>query len=316
MRALLSRLSGNRRLGIAENKGRYDLPLNQSAGTHFLVLLVALMTFLAMMAITATMMLGGITQHWSSGLENKLTIEIPALKPDGKIREPSEIQSLSDGLSKTLKANPNIKSLEVLTKEQINELVAPWLGDDAVLNDIPLPGLISLHLHIRDDAKLVQIKKAAERAAPDIRLDTHESWLGDILRLARTMKLSSLIVTLIIIFTTVTAIAGAIRSRMAEHRADIELLHLMGASDLYITRQLQRHAVVLTFKGSAFGVLSAFVILFVLSLIGGDNADGLLPALSFSSVQIAFLLILPLFAGLIASQTARFTVLRVLGQMP
>ena len=42
----------DRKLGIAEGKGRYDLPLNQSAGTHFLTLLVALMTFLAMMAFS------------------------------------------------------------------------------------------------------------------------------------------------------------------------------------------------------------------------------------------------------------------------
>ncbi len=316
MKALLSRLTGNRRLGIADNNGRYDLPLNQSAGTHFLVLLVALMTFLAMMAITATMMLGGITKHWSSGLENKLTIEIPALKPDGKIREPAEIKALSDTVSKTLNTNPNIESLEVLSQEQINELVAPWLGDDVVLDDIPLPGLISVHLHIRDDEKLTQIKKTVERAASDIRLDTHESWLSDILRLARTMKLSSLIVTLIITFTTVTAIAGAIRSRMAEHKADIELLHLMGASDLYITHQLQRHAIILTLKGSACGAVSALMILFFLSIISGGGENGLLPGLSFSGLQILFLLALPAFAGLIASQTARFTVLRVLGQMP
>ena len=165
-------LPGNKRLGVADNKGRYDLPLNQSAGTHFLVLLVALMTFLAMMAITATMMLGGVTKHWSSGLENKLTIEIPALKPNGKIRDHNEIQALSDTLTKTLKPNPNIKSLDVLSQAEINELVSPWLGDDIVLDDIPLPGLISVQLHIRDDEKLQQIKTTIERAAPDIRLDT------------------------------------------------------------------------------------------------------------------------------------------------
>ncbi|MEZ5813305.1 MAG: permease [Alphaproteobacteria bacterium] len=312
----MSRLTGNRRLGIAENKGRYDLPLNQSAGTHFLVLLVALMTFLAMMAITATMVLGGVTKHWSSGLENKLTIEIPALKPDGKLREAGDIKALSEGVTKALEASPNIKNLEVLGQTEIHQLVSPWLGDDVVLDDIPLPGLISLHVHIRDDEKLAQIEKAVKEVAPDIRVDTHESWLDDILRLARTMKLSSLVVTLIITLTTVTAIAGAIRSRMAEHKADIELLHLMGASDLYITRQLRRHAVVLTLKGSVFGAGAAILILFALSLMSGGAETGLLPGLSFSAAQIIFLAVLPLFAGIIASYTARFTVLRVLGQMP
>lgn len=306
---------GNRRLGIAENKGRYDLPLNQSAGTHFLVLLVALMTFLAMMALVATMFLGGVSRHWSSGLENRLTIEIPALKEDGSIREASEIEQLAQKVSAQLEQNPNIREHEVLGKEAINALVSPWLGDDVVLDDIPLPGLVSVHMQIGGEDKLREIETGLKNISPDIRIDTHESWLGDILRLAGTLKLSAFITTLIIGLTTVTAIAGAIRSRMAEHKADIELLHLMGASDLYITKQLQRHAVVLTLKGSAAGLFGGAVVLLFLSLIG-HSSSGLLPGLSLSATQMVFLALLPFLASAIASYTARFTVLRVLGQMP
>jgi hypothetical protein len=58
------------------------------------------------------------------------------------------------------------------------------------------------------------------------------------------------------------------------------------------------------------------LILFALSLMSGGAEDGLLPGLSFSAAQIIFLAVLPVFAGIIASYTARFTVLRVLGQMP
>lgn len=305
-----------RRLGIAENKGRYDLPLNQSAGTHFMILLVGLMTFLAMMALTATFFLNGVTTTWSSGLENRLTIEIPALKKNGDIRDAAQIKALSASVAQTLKTNVNVKNIEILEEQQIQELVSPWLGDDVVLDDIPLPGLLSVHLHIRDDEKLRQIEHTLKRIAPDIRLDTHENWLGDILRLAGTLKISASLVTMIIALTTMTAIAGAIRSRMAEHKADIELLHLMGASDLYITKQLQRHAVVLTVKGSLVGMLSGALVLFILSFMGSHGADSLLPGLSLSTIQTLTLLLLPVLTGLIASQTARFTVLRVLGQMP
>ena len=310
-----SLFSRNRSLGVANYKGRYDLPLNRSAGTHFLVLLVSLMTFLAMMAITATMVLNGVTQHWSSGLENKLTIEIPASMSSGKIRSAEEIQSLSEKVEKALSPNPNIKTLEVLSETQIQDLLSPWLGDDVVLDDVPLPGLISVHVQIRSDEKLNEIKNTLKPIASDIRLDGHETWLNDILRLAGTLKFSAFMITLIIAFTTVTAIAGAIRSRMAEHKADIELLHLMGASDLYITRQLQRHAVVLTIKGSAAGVAAGLVILLILSVLS-NGAGTFVPGLSLSILQIFFLVLLPVLAGIIASQTTRFTVLRVLGDMP
>ncbi|MEM7651132.1 MAG: FtsX-like permease family protein [Pseudomonadota bacterium] len=306
----------NRKLGVAEGKGRYDLPLNQSAGTNFLILLVALMTFLALMSVTATLFLGDVTQRWSSGLENKLTVEIPALKSDGDIREAKDIEELSAAVAERLEKTPNVTEFEVLGEEDIMGLVSPWLGEDVTLDDLPLPGLISVHLQISNAEEVSKLEARLKNVSDDIRLDTHESWLGDILRLAGTLKLSAVIVTLIIALTTVTAIAGAIRSRMAEHKADIELLHLMGASDLYITKQLQRHAVVLTMKGSAAGALGGFVVLGLLWLIASSGESSVLPSMSLSVSQVIILLLLPLMASAIASQTARFTVLRVLGQMP
>jgi len=308
-------LKRNKKLGVATGKGRYDLPLNQSAGTGFLIVLVGLMTFLAMMAIVATMAMGSVTKHWSSGLENRLTIEIPAVLENGKIRDASEIDTLSESVQKVLRDNPNIKEFEILSDEDIHGLISPWLGDDATLDNIPLPGLVSVHLHIRDKSKLAQLENSMNAIASDIRLDTHESWLADIISLARSLKISAGIVAFIIAITTVTAIAGAIRSRMAEHKADIELLHLMGASDLYITSQLQRHATLLSLKGSGFGLLGGAIILFLLSLIGGNNTD-LLPSFSLGASQTIILLLLPILISAVASQTARFTVLRVLGQMP
>ncbi|MCB1580831.1 MAG: permease [Rhodospirillales bacterium] len=313
---LLPTFSRNRKLGVGERKGGYDLPLHKSAGSHFLVLLVGLMSFLAMMALSATMVLGGVTRHWSSGLKNKVTIEIPAQKPGGVLRSAVEIKELGLSVEALLTANPNIKALHILEKNDIHGLVSPWLGDDVVLDELPLPGLVSAELHVRNKDKLESIEKALAEIAGDIRLDTHESWLEDILRLAGTLKLSALIVTLIIGATTIVAIAGAIRSRMAEHKADIELLHLMGASDLYITKQLQRHAVVLTLKGALIGVLSGLMILLMLSAFGGSGEGATIPSMHLSTSQIIILLLLPGLIALIASQTARVTVLRVLGQMP
>ena len=303
-------------LEFIKGKQRYDLPLDQSSGTYFLILLISLMTFLALMAVCATMVLGGITKHWSSGLENRLTIEIPALQENGDIRSMRDIQALSREVDDILDADANVKNHEVMSEDDINALVAPWLGDDVVLGDIPLPGLVSVHLNAREAYQLERLEGALKDIAGDIRLDTHESWLEDILNLAGTLQLSAFLVTLMIIFTTITAVAGAIRSRMAEHKADIELLHLMGASDFYIAKQLQRHALVLTARGSLIGVVCGFVMIGVLAIAHAQSENGLLPGLRLEGLQVLSLFMLPLILSLIAAFTARFTVLRVLGKMP
>ena len=48
-------------LGVAQGRRVYDLPLNRASGTGFLVLLIALMTFLAMLALSASFALSAMT---------------------------------------------------------------------------------------------------------------------------------------------------------------------------------------------------------------------------------------------------------------
>ena len=187
----MSRFRKNKRLGVADAKGRYDLPLNKSTGSNFMIVLVALMTFLAMMALSATFLLNSVTHHWSSGLENSLTIEIPATDKAGKLRNQEEIEALSTRINDTLLPFAEIEAVNVLSREDIQDLVSPWLGEDLSASDMPLPGLISVQLNARNAEGLKSVEDAVQAIAPDIKIDTHETWLNDILRLAGTLKISA-----------------------------------------------------------------------------------------------------------------------------
>ena len=305
-----------RRLGSAKNKGRYDLPLNASHGTGFLVQLIALMTFLAVMALAASFALGSMTDHWSSGLENKATIEIPAERKDGSIRTPADIVELTTAAENRLRKLAYVKTVDILREEEIQELIAPWLGQDIILQDIPLPGLISLDLHLSNDEVLRGLSNELGAVSKDIKIDTHESWLADLLRLTGALQFAAAMVALIISVTTISAVMGAVQTRMALHHEEIELLHLMGASDEYITRQLQRHALIIGLKGSSAGALAALIVLILIAVISGETAAALLPSFDINILHIAALLAVPCAACLIAATTARFTVLRALSLMP
>ncbi len=305
-----------KKLGVAFRKGRYDLPLNKDEGTNFLRLLIALMSFLAAIALTGNFALNSMTQRWSSGLENKLTIEIPAEKKGGELRSAAEIQSLAERVEAVLENNPAVKSADTLDQNDIQELVEPWLGKDAPLGDIPLPGLISVELTSPEPGTTAKLTAEISEIADDIVVDTHEAWLQSLMRMISSLRFAALTVALIIAATTVTAIAGAIRSRIAVHRADVELLHLMGANDEYIIRQFQRHALVIALQGSLCGTLAAGLILVITKYGIGTGGESLLPAFSLGIGQGLMVAILPLLAALIAGATARFTVLRSLSRMP
>jgi len=303
-------------LGSAREKRSYDLPLNKSPGAGFLILLVALMTFLAMLALASSFALSAMTSRWSSGLENNVTAEIPAAAADGRILSADEIKTLTARANSALTGNASVVSTHVMTGQEIAELVKPWLGGGLPLDKVPLPGLIAVKLHDTTPKTVKTLESLLKTVAPQARIDTHEEWLTDLLRFTGALQFAAVLLTLVIGLTTVTAVAGAVRSRMAVHHAEVELLHLMGAHDSYISRQFQRHSLILAFKGAICGVLAGALSLMAIGWISGEMGVNLLPDFRLGGGQIAALAVLPALVAIIATVTARQTVLKVLEQMP
>ncbi len=295
---------------------RYDIPLDKDSGTGFLLLLIALMTFLAILALSASMALGALSERWSSGLENKLTIEIPASGENQETRGPEEIEAIATRIVSLLGNHPHVTSAEALNKEDVLALVSPWLGENLNFADVPVPGLVKVEMKKTEEKIINGLSERIEAIDPVSRIDTHDAWLGDLIRFSSALQLAAFILAVVIGATTITAIAGAVRSRMAMHQAEVELLHLMGASDEYITGQFQRHAMLLAAKGGAIGTVLALASLALTGWAGGKADIQLVPDLSLSLVHIALLMTMPLVAAGIAALTARHTVFRTLSQMP
>jgi cell division transport system permease protein len=307
-----------RTLGKATGKRRYDLPLNRSDSTRFLVTLIGLMTFLAVLAIAAFFALAAMSERWSSGLEDKITVEIPAETEAGLLLKPDEVAQITSAAASVLGVHPAVESHHVLSAEEIHGLVKPWLGESVLSADqMPLPGLISVTL--KPDTARTAVQGLGDKiaaAAPGARMDTHESWLKDVLRFTGALQFAATLLLAVIGATTVIAVAGAVRARLAVHKADVELLHLMGAADLYISNQFQRHSLLLGLMGGAMGVLAGFLALALIGWISGEMDVNLLPAYSVQAAEVITILALPLLIALLAAVTARHTVMRALREMP
>lgn len=307
-----------RSLGKATGKRRYDLPLNRNDSTRFLVTLIGLMTFLAVLAIAAYFALGAMSERWTSGLEDKMTIEIPAQTTGGLLLQPDELTRLSETAASVLDNYPAVKSYHVMTAPEIQELVKPWLGDSTLdPTQMPLPGLISVEMKPDTERSIVMaLAEKISTAAPGARLDTHETWLKDVLRFTGALQFSATLLLLVIGLTTVIAVAGAVRARLAVHRADVELLHLMGAADRYISRQFQRHSLLLGLTGGAVGTVAGIIALALIGWLSGEMDVNLLPEHSISILQGLATLALPLVIAALATVTAWHTVMRELAGMP
>ncbi len=294
----------------------YDLPLNQNEDSRFLILLVGLMSFLAVLACSGTFALNAMVDRWSSGLENKVTIEISIETRDGRLLSNSTVKRETGKLYRKLSENPLVKSVKILTAEEIRELISPWIGSDLTLNDIPLPGLIALEIQNSDKQNMEALKKDIEEISKYARLETHNDWLSDLINFANTLKILSLLVVLVIGGATVIAVIAGIRARLAVHHKEIELLHNMGANDDYIARQFQRHAMILSFKGTMVGTLSGLIVVAVIMLLSKNFASPLVPSIETGYAILLLFFAIPAIIVLIAVITSRFTVLYNLSKMP
>ncbi|QQG35615.1 MAG: permease [Micavibrio aeruginosavorus] len=305
-------------LGKVYGKRRYDLPLNNNANSRFLVILIGLMSFLATLGLSAFFTLGAMSQRWISGLENNLTLEIPAETSEGRLLSLDEMNNLTQAAASILTSYPDVARYNVMDREEIQNLVEPWLGKGALSADsFPLPGLISIKVKDQASRQSVEsLAKKIEDTIPGARLDTHESWLKDVLRFTNALRFSTTVLLTVIAVTTVIAVAGAVNASLSAHHTDVELLHLMGAADSYISRQFQRHALLLGLAGSAAGAMIGLLGVTAIDWLAGEMEIYTSPQQYTSLPQTIGTAMVPAVIALLAMATARQTVLHELAKMP
>ncbi len=287
-----------------------DLPLARDPSSRFLAWITALMVFLAALALAGAMVVADMAKRWDSGLAGGLTVQIAPL-PGGAV---APLDERVEAALTVLRSAPGVKAATALSLSDTARLLEPWLGPEAADPLLPMPRLIDV---VTDGA--VDVAGLAQRlksAAPGATLDDHALWLADLRAFAGAVRLAALGVVALIGGAGVMSVVFSVRAGLAIHRHVVELLHLMGATDRYVSRQFEVHVAGLTLRGGLAGLGLA-----VAALVGTLHASrglraSLLPDLSLAPWQWAVLGLVPLAAVVLAMATARWTVLRTLESLP
>lgn len=296
------------------NHGHYDLSTDREVGTRFILSIMAMMVFLGLLALSAAFTLLNLNAGWTQDLRGVMTIEIPATDPDGDPRNVQARQAAQNRVIAALQTLPDIVEVTAIPDAEMRERLRPWLGMAVDGGELPLPSLI--HLRVSDPGAAQDIAAQLANIQPDARLDRHQAWLDDLGRLTGSLSLLSFILILMILGTIIIAVSGAVRARLASHAEEVDLLHLMGAQDSYITKQFQQAVLSLTLRGAILGMFCAGLVIGGLALLSGrmNLAITDLPPLQWwhwvglAAFPFAIL-------GLV-SLTAKITVLSVLHKMP
>ncbi len=216
-----------------------------------------------------------------------------------------------------VKAAPDIISARALERAESEELLRPWLGPTGVPADLPLPHLIaaeSAPTSAEAGERLSTILKAANI---DATVDDHIVWSKDVKRATDSAGLVALIAVGLLGATGLAVIAFATHATLLARRDIVELLHLTGAKDSFISSLFEQRFLMLGVQAGALGALLAFgaaaFILFVVKQ--ADQQIWLLPQLSLSLADGLILGVSPLVAGIASMLAAKVTVMRSLSDM-
>lgn len=279
------------------------------ASLRSLTVTMAVMSYLACLAIGALILVERAVTSWTSGLSQEMTIQVAHVRDADIDAEVAKAQAIASGFPGVLKA-------EALADEAGAKLLEPWLGTRA-LEGLPVPRLIRVLIDPNRPLD-VEALATAISAAKGARLDTHRKWEAELTRMARALSVLSYAILLLISVSAIAIVIFATRAVLQANRPIVDLLHLVGARDSYIARQIDGRFLRTGMLSGFIGVGLGLFTFLLLGLSGGGGMAAASRSLLFSAPETAIwsyllLFAVPVAATLICLITARVTLMRRLG---
>jgi cell division transport system permease protein len=275
------------------------IPTDSVAG-RALVVVISIMTFLACLTAGGALLIAEASEGWRSDVSREVTIQI---KPHAGDDTEALVAKIAEIASQT----PGVAHAHGMTKSESEQMLAPWLGQGVDLSQLPVPRLIVVEMTAGERADLAPLRAALAAAAPRASLDDHRLWLTRLDTMAEAIVLFAAALFALMILAMATAIGFATRGAMAGNREIVEVLHFVGAADVFIARQFQTHFFRLGLRGAAVGGFAALAFFALASAAsrwwsqstGGDEIAALFGAFALSTNgYLAILAICGAIAGL------------------
>ncbi|ODU20199.1 MAG: cell division protein [Sphingomonas sp. SCN 67-18] len=266
---------------------------------------IAIMIFLTVLATAAGLGLSTAADTLRASLAGRVTIQIVEANPD--LRE-----SQSRAVLAALKADKGVKAASRVDPAQMAALLEPWLGASDAGTELPMPALIDVDLNDATPPAVAALRAGVQALAPAARVDEHGRWLAPLAGLIGSLTLLTMALVLLMAIATSAVVVLAARAALNTHRATIDVLHLLGATDIQIARLFQRRIALDALFGGFVGLGVGLVVIFGLGIRMNAVGSELLGAIRLDWTGLCILVAIPLAGALLATLAARLTAVKAL----
>lgn len=279
--------------------------LDEAGGLRAMTWVMAIMLFLTVLAAA----LGLGTASGARLLERQLAGRLTVQVVEG---DPAKRDGDAARIATTLRALPDVARVGIVDRAELTRLLSPWLGADGADPELPVPAMIDVDLADRSDAAIARVTATAQRVSAAVRVDRHESWMSPVSGFMTSLTLLAAALVLLMLAATAAVVVLAARAGLETHRATIEVMHMLGSTDLQVARLFQRRIAIDAAIGGFVGAVGAVVVLaFIGSRLAGLGSE-LLGGVSLGAGDWIALALLPAGFVLLAVLAARYSVLGAL----
>ncbi len=294
---------------------RPTAPIVPSANVsgNALVLVIAIMAFLACLTLGAVSMVRSTAQSWESQISREITIQI---KPDEKL---DMEKALADARDLALTFNGTTDGT-IVDKAATARLLEPWLGAGLELDDLPVPRLVIITIDEQNPPDFTAMRAMLTETIPQAYLDDHRTWVDRLVAMAHTTALIGTGVLVLVFSAMVLTVIFATRGTLSGNRHIVEVLHFVGAEAGFVASEFQKHFLKISLKGAGAGGLLAAACFAVagfwqsrsLATPQSDQTTAMFGNFTIGYTGYLGIAAIMIVIALLTTLTARFTVMRTI----
>ncbi len=259
------------------------VPAGSIAG-RALVIVIAIMTFLACLTLGGVLLVNETSKSWQSQIAREATIQI----------KPGDFD-MEEALGKARElavAFPGVSEAEIVDREATARLLEPWLGSGLNIDDLPVPRLVVITLTDENPVDFRELKAQLAAAVPGASLDDHGNWVARLVSMAQTMTSIGLAILVLVLSATALTVVFATRGAMAGSGHIIEVLHFVGAQGGFIAAEYRSHFISTGLRGAGIGGGAALLLFLGIGWWASSNrstpeADQI--AAMFGNMQLGYM---------------------------
>lgn len=272
--------------------------LDEAGGLGATIGIMAIMMFLTVLAAATGLGTAAAAHLLGRDLAGRATVQLATGDPAPVVA--------------ALRGDPAVARVVPVDRAELARLLRPWLGADGADPALPMPTLIDVSLRDVDEAGLARLADRVRRVAPVARIDRDQAWMSPVSGLLRSVVWLAGGLVLLMAGATAAVVVLAARAGLQTHRATIEVMHMLGATDRQVARLFQRRIALDAAIGGTIGAVAALAVAAALQVQLAALGSELLGGAALGPGDWLLLALLPVgFVGL-ATLAARVSVMRVL----